>query len=93
LVLQGEGGAYVWVADQSAGLARKIPVTTGAAATGGLIEVTQGLDAGSRIIARGFEELIDGARIRVVSEEAERVAAGSPGTTAAPQQRLPHAGE
>jgi hypothetical protein len=68
-------------------------VTTGAAATGGLIEVTQGLDAGSRIIARGFEELIDGARIRVVSEEADRTAAGSPSTTAAPQQRLPHAGE
>ena len=62
LVLRDEGGAFVWVADQSAGVARKTAVTTGAQAAGGLVEVTRGLDAASRVIARGHE--VTGGRRR-----------------------------
>ena len=41
VIQQGEAGPFVWVADQSAGkVARKTPVTTGSAATGGLVEVS-----------------------------------------------------
>jgi HlyD family secretion protein len=68
LVEQGEGGAFVWVADQSAGIARRTPIKTGGAAAGGLVEVNQGLDAGSRLVARGSEGLTDGQRIHVESE-------------------------
>ena len=35
LVQRDESGAYVWVADQSAGVARKAPVTTGTWAAAG----------------------------------------------------------
>jgi RND family efflux transporter MFP subunit len=95
LVARGEGGEYVWIADQSAHVARQQAVTLGGAATGGVVEVTQGLDAGSRVIARGVEGLVDGARINVVSEDAAQVAAGASGkaSAAGPMHRLPHEGE
>ena len=37
--------------------------TTGGVAAGGLVEVTGGLNASSRVVARGHESLSDGARI------------------------------
>ena len=70
LIHQGEDGPFVWVADQSDGVARKTAITTGAPAAGGLVEVTQGLTIGSRVISRGSESLSDGKRIRIVNEDA-----------------------
>jgi RND family efflux transporter MFP subunit len=93
LIQQSEGGPFVWVADQSDGVARKTAVTTGSAAAGGLVEVTQGLTIGSRVISRGHESLSDGKRIRVENEDAA-VAVSMAGPAGAHQamRRLP-AGE
>jgi RND family efflux transporter MFP subunit len=93
LIHQGEGGSFVWVADQSDGVAQKTAVTTGGAAAGGLVEVTQGLTIGSRVISRGHESLSDGKRIRVENEDAA-VAASNAGPAGAQHamRRLP-AGE
>jgi RND family efflux transporter MFP subunit len=94
LVLQGDSGPFVWVADQSDGVARKTAIATGAHAAGGLIEVTQGLTIGSRVISRGHESLSDGDRIRVENEDSPAAASTS---AAAPDRqamrRLPTAGE
>jgi HlyD family secretion protein len=94
LVLSDDAGSYLWIADQSAGVARKTLVTTGGAASGGLVEITSGVKIGARVIARGYENLTDGARITVVSEDAQT---GEGGSSAAgrpdPLQRLPHEGE
>jgi hypothetical protein len=68
-VLHDETGAFVWVADQSERVARKTGVTTGTIGARGLVEVTQGLAAGSRIISRGYESLRDGMRIHVIDED------------------------
>ena len=59
----------MWVADQSAGVARRTPVETGSAGTGGLIEISKGLDVGSRIITLGTDGMTDGERIRVTGED------------------------
>ena len=77
-VHQGSDGAFVWLADQSAGVARRTPIEVGAASgltqgTGGMVEVTSGLTIASRLIASGTEGLQDGDRIRVTGEaEVER---------------------
>ncbi len=93
LVLHDESGAFVWSADQSAGVAHKTAVTTGGAGAGGLVEVTQGLSVASRVISRGYESLKDGARIRVVNEDNNLVATNTPATSATatrqPLHRLP----
>ena len=90
LVLHDETGSYVWAADQSDGVARKIAVTTGSAGPGGLVEVTQGLLISSRVISRGYESLQDGQRIRVVDEDADVVASNIPAASARqPLHRLP----
>jgi multidrug efflux pump subunit AcrA (membrane-fusion protein) len=75
LVLTGEGGAYVWLVDQSQGVARRTAVTVGKPLPGGLVEITKGLSIGSRVVARGHESLSDGQRIRIVSEAADATAA------------------
>jgi HlyD family secretion protein len=93
LVLREDGASFVWVADQSAGVARKTAVTTGSPAAGGLVEVTRGLDVASRIICRGFENLEDGARIQVVSEDAALTAGAAAGESHQPLHRLPQSGE
>ncbi len=69
LVKSDEGGSFVWLADQSAGVARKQPVQTGRDAAGGLIEITAGLSVSSRIISSGGDGLRDGDRIRVTGED------------------------
>jgi HlyD family secretion protein len=74
VVERGEDGTFLWLADQSEGVARKIPVVVGAVGSGDLVEVRgEGLTVGSRIIARGSEGLENGAKIRVVSEEPARM--------------------
>ncbi len=68
-VWQFEGGSFVWLADQSAGVARRAPVKTGVAAGTGLVEITAGLPIGSRILTTGIEGIEDGDRIRVTGED------------------------
>jgi multidrug efflux pump subunit AcrA (membrane-fusion protein) len=99
VIQQGEGGPFVWIADISAKTAKRLPVTTGNTATGGLVEVSgEGLTVASRIIARGHEGLEDGKRIRVVSEDAAPLASAShsPEHKASPEHeamsRSPHKG-
>jgi HlyD family secretion protein len=75
LVLRDDTGAYVWLADQSRGRVRKTEVAPGKPLAGGLIEIGDGLSVGSRVIARGYENLKDGQRIQVVSEDATVTAA------------------
>ena len=69
LVHQDESGSFVWVADQSAGVARKTPVQTGAVGSNGLVEITGGLNVASRVISGGTDGLRDRERIRVESED------------------------
>lgn len=69
LVQQGEGGSFVWIADQSEGIARNVAVQTGAIGGDGLIEIKSGVTIASRIISGGIEGLRDGDRIRVISED------------------------
>jgi RND family efflux transporter MFP subunit len=68
-VQKDETGAYVWLADQSAGVAKKAAVTPGQAINGGLVEISGDVTMASRVIARGHEGLSDGKRIRVMGEE------------------------
>lgn len=94
LILKDDTGPFVWVADQSDGVARKTSVQTGNSAAGGLIEVTGGLSVASRIISRGFETLIDGAGISVVNEDSQFSAAdASPTNAGAPRDRRLQEGE
>ena len=94
LVMREGGQAYLWVADQSAGVARKTAVETGGVGAGGLVEVTRGVDVATRVIARGQDGLADGERIRVVSEEGESLASGAAaGGGHEPLHRLPQEGE
>lgn len=93
LVKQGEDGTFVWLADQSAGRAHKLPVTTGVVGVGGLIEITSGLTAASRLIASGTEDLAEGDRILVSAEESSLPDATPTGRGShAPLQRLPAGG-
>lgn len=77
-VQQDEAGAFVWLADQSAGVARKTPIETGMSA-GGMTEVTRGLTISSRLIVEGLNELQDGDRIRVTGEATHAASSGSSG--------------
>ena len=69
LIHQDEGGSFVWLADQSDGIARKTTVEIGAVGSNGLVEVTGGLTISSRIIVSGTDGLRDGHRIKVTSED------------------------
>lgn len=91
LVESGDGGAWVWVADRLAGLARRRPVKLGQAA-GELVEVVDGLNPGDRLIAGGREGLSEGQRIDVTGEDALPAAppGGAPG---AKPSRLPQPGD
>jgi RND family efflux transporter MFP subunit len=71
VIERDDAGSFVWVADQSEGVARKVTVTLGNAAGGGLMDVRGDITVASRVIARGIEGLNDGTRIRVVGEEPE----------------------
>ena len=80
LIHQGERGSFVWLADQSVGVARKTTIQTGAVGSNGQIEIASGLGVSSRIIASGTDGLRDGDRIKVTSEDATlgtKSAAGS----------------
>ena len=69
LIHQGDGGSFVWLADQSDGIARKTMVQTGAVGSNGLVEINGDLTISSRIISGGSDGLRDGDRIKVTSED------------------------
>lgn len=85
LVQKDGSDQFVWLADQSDGVAEKAPIETGKVGNNGLVEVTQGLTVSSRLIVEGRKELKPGDRIRVQGEEtslgAERSVAGVPGSS------------
>ena len=70
LIQQGDGGPFVWLADQSDGVARRTSIQAEAAGSNGLVEVTSGLTVSSRLIVSGIDGLRDGDRIKVTSEDA-----------------------
>jgi HlyD family secretion protein len=69
LIRKGENGSFVWVADQSEGVVRKVRVETGGMGSHGLVEIKSGLTIASRIISSGHEGLKEGDRIKVVGED------------------------
>ena len=69
LIQQDETGSFVWLADQSDGVARKTPIQTGMLGSNGLVEITSGLTISSRIVVSGADGLQDGNRIRVTGED------------------------
>jgi multidrug efflux pump subunit AcrA (membrane-fusion protein) len=75
LIHSDASGSFVWLADQSDGIARKKMVETGVVASNGLVEVTRGLTPASRVIVGSADSLQDGGRIKVTGED------GSLGTT------------
>lgn len=90
LVIPGEDGTAVWVADQTAGMARRQPVVLGAAAAE-LVEVVSGLSPASRLIVSPRESLEEGTAIRVVGEDASLgVGAGLPTASTAPTPASDH---
>jgi multidrug efflux pump subunit AcrA (membrane-fusion protein) len=90
LVEAGTDGASVWVADQSAGVARRKAVRLGPAA-GDWVEAAGGLTAADRLIIGGREGLIDGQRITVTGEDAPPAAEHRP--HAGKPSRLPPGGK
>jgi RND family efflux transporter MFP subunit len=68
-VHQDDVGAFAWVADRSAGVARRVPIRTTNAGNDGLVEVQEGLNISSRVISSGYENLRDGGRIFITGEE------------------------
>ena len=71
LVRTDAEGSFVWLADQARGRVRRVAVTLGVRAPGGLVEVTGKLSLGSRVVAGGAQGLVDGQRIRISGEEPE----------------------
>lgn len=69
LIGSHEGSPMVWVADQSSGRAHRTMVTVGRSSNGGLIEIEDGLNVGSRIITSGIDGLREGDRINVTGED------------------------
>jgi multidrug efflux pump subunit AcrA (membrane-fusion protein) len=63
------GESFVWIADQSAGVARRQPVQTAATLGNGLTEVVSGLTVSARLITSASDSLRDGCRIRIAGED------------------------
>ena len=64
-------GSYVWLADRAQQRARRVSVTVGAGAPGGLVEISGELTRGRRVISGGSEGLVDGEPIRILRKEPE----------------------
>lgn len=69
LVHDGDGEYFVWIADQSEGIARKTTVKLGAEGVNGLVEITSGLSVSNRVIVGGADGLRDRERIRITGED------------------------
>ena len=94
LIHSDELGSFVWVADQSQGIARRTAIKSGPVASNGLVEITSGLNVSTRVISGAIVGMRDGERIHVSHEDT------SPGTdiviqpssTLQPQSRTPDGG-
>ena len=84
LVRSDSDGSYVWLADRAQQRARRVSVTVGAAAPGGLVEISGDLSRGSRVISGGAVGLVDGESIRILRKDPE--AAFSSGSRDAPRK-------
>jgi HlyD family secretion protein len=69
LIHRSEHGQYVWLADQSTGVAKNVAVETGDVGNNGLVEIRSGLNIASRVIATGTAGLEEGMRITVTQED------------------------
>ena len=69
LIQHRENGSFVWVADQSDGVARLTQVEVSERTSNGLVRVTKGLSITSRVITSSLEGIQDGDRIRVTGED------------------------
>ena len=69
LVQQDDTGSFVWLADQSDGVARKAIIQAEGVGTGGLVEIKNGLTMTSRLIVAGRDGLQDGQRIQITGED------------------------
>jgi len=88
LVENGEGGSRVWVADQTAGVARARTIKLGTGNSGDYLEVVEGLTETDKLIASGREGIKDGERIQVTGEDSQGVAAGSSGPSTKKVKRM-----
>ena len=68
LIRQDDNESFVWLADQSTGVARRTIVQPGRTTASGMVEITGGLNISSRIIDNGSHGLQDGDRIVVTGE-------------------------
>ena len=68
LVVMDDGAPFVWLADQSGGVALKTSVVTGRKGNDGMWEIVDGLDIGSRIISGNLAGLEHGDRLQVTGE-------------------------
>jgi RND family efflux transporter MFP subunit len=64
-ILDADGKTSVWIVDPAAGTVSLHPITI-AAASGGSVEVTGGLDQGSRVVTAGVHSLAPGQSVRVL---------------------------
>jgi HlyD family secretion protein len=69
LIQQDDAGFFVWVADQTRGVARQKRIEKGVASGSGLVEITSGLNLADRLIVGGSNRLRDGDRIKVTAED------------------------
>lgn len=70
LVLSADGGSAVWIADLTAGTAKRQPIEVGRGlAEGSLVEVVSGLTPTDKLIVGGRESLTEGGRVRVTGED------------------------
>jgi RND family efflux transporter MFP subunit len=69
-LVEGAGDeASVWIADLDGGIAQRRKVTLGRPISRELVEITNGLAIGDRLIVAGREGLKEGAHIRVMRED------------------------
>ena len=64
-----DGGTRVWLADQVGRVAVRRAVKIGQSMRGELVEVTEGLNAGDKLISGGREGLGEGQRIQIIGED------------------------
>ena len=91
-VRSGESGSFVWVADQSEGIARRVSVTLGKELATGLVEVQGAFNAVDKIIAQSQQTLSEGCRIHITGESGGGVSPENASPESKSIDRLPQGG-
>ena len=68
LIFLDGGQSFIWVADQSKGIAKKTEIEVGKRGNDGMVEIVSGLDIGSRLISGSVDGLEDRDRVKVMGE-------------------------